>query len=70
MSEQLRNFTKRVEEIQAKCACPSHDAQECIRIRYGVLPHEEFSSFEEDTHCQCICHEEIAEEEDSQEWPL
>ncbi len=68
MSEQLSNFIKNCDKIQQKCACPSWDAYDCMRIRHPRVEFEEL--FIEDQRCECICHEEIAEEEDSQEWPL
>lgn len=65
MSEQIKNFAKECEAIQSKCACNAWDATECYEERY---PRDE-DDWSPRQHCVCICHQEIAEEEASQEWP-
>jgi hypothetical protein len=76
VSEQLQNFAKTCEEIQRKCCCLSWDAKECARLRYppkGIGDIEYFDRGQDledpDFWCECVCHQEIAEEEASQEWP-
>jgi hypothetical protein len=64
VSEQFENFAKRCEEIQSKCCCHSWDAHECYRMRYPSDEEEPDYS-----RCECVCHSEIAEADDSQEWP-
>jgi hypothetical protein len=65
MSEQLDHFVTEVEKIQSRCACVSWDAHECAQIRYGIDPDD----YDLDDQCECACHAEIAELEESQEWP-
>ena len=63
--EQLKVFSKRVDEIQSKCACPCIDAKDCMDVRY---PRNEWED-PDDQRCECGCHSEIAEEYESQDWP-
>lgn len=67
MSEQNEAFARRCAEIQQKCACTSFDAAECAQHRDDLHPDDD--SYMQ-RHCECSCHGEIAEEEESQEWPL
>ena len=64
MSEQAKAFAARCDQIQAKCACQAIDAAECLRTRYAIDSDDD----QDDQRCECYCHQEIGEDEDTQDW--
>lgn len=45
---------------EARCACPSTDAGECVEMRYGITSDEA-----RDEPCECACHE--SDEDDDEQ---
>lgn len=67
MSEQTDNFWAFCQDAQSRCLCVSTDSKECATRRDDLDEEDPMVGYR---RCQCSCHEEIAEEMESQEWPL
>ena len=46
-----------------KCACPSFDAMECVRLRYASYGDDYYDPSDDDP-CECPCHLEYVLEDE------